>query len=220
MKNVFVIAIGVKEEKRTFFFVSFLFSEIVAMNKKQLYVSNKCISTWIIQVVMNRDHPKGKQNSKMNVQDGDRLMLSVRKYYRVFFIIKFYLMAGNIWAQMKVFFDMKFVNFILYLFFVSGGTALKDVIVQIPRAAKVMDTVTLQCSFDLEGEPLYTVKWYKGSKEFYRFIPKELPSTLVFPLPGVDVDVSNFKLHFYLKRTLRWVTGKIFVFYICWQVKK
>lgn len=75
----------------------------------------------------------------------------------------------------------------------SDVSALKDVIAQIPRAAKVMDTVTLQCSFDLEGEPLYTVKWYKGTKEFYRYIPKELPSTLAFPLPGVDVDVSSLE---------------------------
>lgn len=74
--------------------------------------------------------------------------------------------------------------------FVLGVAALKDVRVHIPLAAKVMDTVTLQCEYDLEGEPLYTVKWYKGTKEFYRYIPKELPSTLVFPLPGIDVDVS------------------------------
>ncbi|KAK9871060.1 hypothetical protein WA026_011341 [Henosepilachna vigintioctopunctata] len=54
-----------------------------------------------------------------------------------------------------------------------------------------MDTVTLQCRYDLEGEQLYTVKWYKGSKEFFRFIPKELPNTQVFPLPGIDVDLSK-----------------------------
>lgn len=57
-------------------------------------------------------------------------------------------------------------------------------------AARIMDTVTLQCKYDLEGDDLYTVKWYKGTKEFYRYIPKELPSTQVFPLPGIDVDVS------------------------------
>ncbi|KAJ8976363.1 hypothetical protein NQ317_013274 [Molorchus minor] len=72
-----------------------------------------------------------------------------------------------------------------------GATALKDVYVSVPQAAKIMDTVTLQCKYDLEGEPLYTVKWYKGSKEFYRYIPKELPNTQVFPLPGIDVDLSK-----------------------------
>ncbi|KAJ8917981.1 hypothetical protein NQ315_011434, partial [Exocentrus adspersus] len=69
--------------------------------------------------------------------------------------------------------------------------ALKDVSVTIPPAVRIMDKVTLQCKYDLEGEPLYTVKWYKGSKEFYRYIPKELPNTQVFPLPGIDVDLSK-----------------------------
>ncbi|VEN38596.1 unnamed protein product [Callosobruchus maculatus] len=54
-----------------------------------------------------------------------------------------------------------------------------------------MDTITLQCRFDLEGEPLYTLKWYKGGKEFYRYIPKEMPNTQVFPLPGINVDRSK-----------------------------
>ncbi|XP_074033989.1 uncharacterized protein [Leptinotarsa decemlineata] len=73
----------------------------------------------------------------------------------------------------------------------SGITALKDVTVTIPLAARIMDTVELQCQYDLEGEPLYTVKWYKGSKEFYRYIPKELPNIQVFPLPGISIDLNK-----------------------------
>lgn len=72
----------------------------------------------------------------------------------------------------------------------------------IPAAAKIMDTVTLQCKYDLEGELLYTVKWYKGQKEFFRYIPKEMPSTQVFPLPGIDVDVSIFFFCFYMGRRI------------------
>ncbi|ERL85008.1 hypothetical protein D910_02431 [Dendroctonus ponderosae] len=53
------------------------------------------------------------------------------------------------------------------------------------------ETITLQCAFDLEGEPLYTVKWYKGSKELFRFIPKELPNSKVFAMPGIEVDLSK-----------------------------
>lgn len=76
-------------------------------------------------------------------------------------------------------------------------SALKDVTVMVPQAATVGDTVTLQCRYNLEGEPLYTVKWYKGQSEFYRYLPKELPNTQVFPLPGIDVDVSiNFNFLF------------------------
>lgn len=71
---------------------------------------------------------------------------------------------------------------------------MKDVSVTVPQAVSVGDTVTLQCSYDLEGEALYMVKWYKGQREFFRYIPKEMPSTQVFPYPGIDVDVSTFEI--------------------------
>lgn len=80
---------------------------------------------------------------------------------------------------------------IVLLFVVSDITAIRQVSVTIPTAVKRFDTVTLQCKYDLENEPLYTLKWYKGTKEFYRYIPKELPSTQVFPLSGVTVDIQK-----------------------------
>ncbi|XP_046409072.1 uncharacterized protein LOC124173952 [Ischnura elegans] len=76
-----------------------------------------------------------------------------------------------------------------------GGDCLKDVDVDVPAAVSLGDTVALRCSFDLEGESLYTVKWYQGKKEFFRYVPKELPPTKVFPLPGVNVDVSASGAH-------------------------
>jgi len=39
----------------------------------------------------------------------------------------------------------------------------------------------LQCHYDLEGGNLYALKWYKGSHEFYSYVPKEMPSIRVFP---------------------------------------
>lgn len=73
--------------------------------------------------------------------------------------------------------------------------------VTIPLAVKIGDTVTLQCDYDLEGDPLYTVKWYKGSREFFRYVPKEMPSTIEFLLAGINIDVStkHFKaFHFFV----------------------
>ncbi|KAL1465656.1 hypothetical protein WDU94_005208 [Cyamophila willieti] len=52
-------------------------------------------------------------------------------------------------------------------------------------------TVTMMCNYDLEGDPLYAVKWYKSRNEFFRYVPKELPHTRVFPYPGINVDVSQ-----------------------------
>ncbi|XP_039291971.1 uncharacterized protein LOC111049505 [Nilaparvata lugens] len=73
----------------------------------------------------------------------------------------------------------------------QGAISLKDVELKVPAAVSPGDTVTLICTYDLEGEELYTVKWYKGREEFYRYIPKELPNTRVFPLPNVNVDMNR-----------------------------
>jgi len=49
----------------------------------------------------------------------------------------------------------------------------------------------LRCNYDLETDSLYAVKWYRGSEEFYRFLPKEAPPKQAFPINGVVVDVSK-----------------------------
>ena len=43
----------------------------------------------------------------------------------------------------------------------------------------------------MEGDKLYSVKWYRNGKEFYRHIPSDNPTTAVFRQPGLYVDVSN-----------------------------
>jgi hypothetical protein len=85
-------------------------------------------------------------------------------------------------------FDHHLIRLVHFLFTGVGG--LQNVSVIVPVAVSPGDTVILHCSYDLEGDELYTVKWYKGRQEFFRYVPKELPHTRVFPLPGVNVDVS------------------------------
>jgi len=48
----------------------------------------------------------------------------------------------------------------------------------------------LSCQFDIETRSLYAVKWYHGTEEFYRYLPKELPPQQVFPKNGINVNVS------------------------------
>ncbi|XP_050308678.1 uncharacterized protein LOC126745041 [Anthonomus grandis grandis] len=99
--------------------------------------------------------------------------------------------------------------FFIFCFLFTGIYSLKDIEVFIPLAVRVRDTITLYCKFDLEGEPLYTVKWYKGRNEFFSFIPKELPSTRVFALPGLDVDLSKSTSNEVVLRNVQpEVTGK------------
>lgn len=76
--------------------------------------------------------------------------------------------------------------------FVAEVSALKAMHIQVPEAVRAGDTVTLSCDYDLESAALYTIKWYRGDEEFYRFVPKESPPTRVFPMPAVNVDVSFF----------------------------
>lgn len=63
--------------------------------------------------------------------------------------------------------------------------------VVIPTAIRRGETATLFCHFDLEGDSLYSVKWYKGRREFYRYTPKEDPAMKIFPIIGLEVEVSK-----------------------------
>lgn len=75
------------------------------------------------------------------------------------------------------------------LLFADIAMTLKDVRIRVPVAVKRGDNVNLTCLYDLEGDTLYSVKWYKGKREFFRFTPKENPSLQVFPVPGIYVEV-------------------------------
>ncbi|XP_046812153.1 uncharacterized protein LOC111675292 [Lucilia cuprina] len=69
--------------------------------------------------------------------------------------------------------------------------ALRDVRVQIPHAVRKGEKAILKCLYDLEGDSLYSVKWYKGRREFYSFTPKETPAMKVFQFAGVKIDRSS-----------------------------
>ena len=68
----------------------------------------------------------------------------------------------------------------------------------VPEHAPFGGEAVLTCDFDLEGEPLYSVKWYKDVYEFARFkydmneggqVGRVRVST--FDVAGVSVDVSE-----------------------------
>lgn len=67
---------------------------------------------------------------------------------------------------------------------------LRIVHVTVPSAIESGKNAVLVCEHDLETDTLYSVKWYKGRREFFRYTPKEIPAVKVFPLPGITVDVS------------------------------
>lgn len=63
--------------------------------------------------------------------------------------------------------------------------------VRIPNHVTKNSTVQLECHYDLNGEQLYSVKWYKDGNEFFRFVPRDNPPAQPFPLTGVSVDLLN-----------------------------
>lgn len=70
----------------------------------------------------------------------------------------------------------------------TNGLRMLELIV--PQHAVLGQNVSLECNFNLDGEKLYSVKWYKDGNEFYRFVPQEKPPALMFVHPGVTAIVS------------------------------
>lgn len=66
--------------------------------------------------------------------------------------------------------------------------------IDVPAHRVVGDKATLICQFDMEGDTLYSVKWYKDDREFYRFVPNDRPKLQVFETEGIQVDVSIFSI--------------------------
>lgn len=59
----------------------------------------------------------------------------------------------------------------------------------VPRVIRSGDDGNLMCLYDLEGEHLYSTRWYRYRREFYRYTPKENPAKKTFPIPGINVEV-------------------------------
>ncbi|XP_046385740.1 uncharacterized protein LOC124155724 [Ischnura elegans] len=50
------------------------------------------------------------------------------------------------------------------------------------------EMVHLECGHELEGDRLYSVKWYKDNEEFYRYVPRAVPHQHSYKVDGVRVD--------------------------------
>lgn len=84
------------------------------------------------------------------------------------------------------------MNFnVTFLSVTDISVGLRDVRVEIPAAVKRGDNALLICNYDMEGDSLYSIKWYKGRREFYRYTPKEPQSIKTFPVAGVSVEVKR-----------------------------
>ncbi|KAG7310132.1 hypothetical protein JYU34_004674 [Plutella xylostella] len=71
-----------------------------------------------------------------------------------------------------------------------GGLRATDLLISPPVVQRGSDA-TLACLYELTDAPLYSVKWYRGRHEFYRFSPTEAPATKIFPFAGINVDLAR-----------------------------
>ncbi|XP_052851323.1 uncharacterized protein LOC128261586 isoform X2 [Drosophila gunungcola] len=88
------------------------------------------------------------------------------------------------------------LNLLAALFFIGtlkdfSVAGLKLTEVRIPKYVIKDSPAQLECLYDLDGEALYSVKWYKDGNEFYRYVPRDMPPAQTFLLPGVIVDLHN-----------------------------
>ncbi|XP_015794197.1 uncharacterized protein LOC107370745 [Tetranychus urticae] len=74
---------------------------------------------------------------------------------------------------------------------ISFIDCLKIVMLEVPSPTIAGESVELTCSYDLEDDKLYSVKWYKDGSEFYRYVPKDWPHAQVLPMEGIKVDTSR-----------------------------
>lgn len=63
---------------------------------------------------------------------------------------------------------------------------------RVPAHVALGTRAALACRWALgPADVLYSVKWYKDGKEFFRHVPRDHEPRRKFPLPGVDVEVQT-----------------------------
>ncbi|XP_074603928.1 uncharacterized protein LOC141857331 [Brevipalpus obovatus] len=68
----------------------------------------------------------------------------------------------------------------------------------VPSSVMIGDSTWFNCSFDLQGENLYSIKWYRDEVEFYRYIARDLQGPpdqeRLPPIEGIYLDLSRSNL--------------------------
>ncbi|KAK8780085.1 hypothetical protein V5799_018574 [Amblyomma americanum] len=71
-------------------------------------------------------------------------------------------------------------------------SAVKLVNAEIPSPTTLGETVGLSSIYELNGDRLYSVKWYKNDVEFYRFVPNDWPPVMRGPSVGSTSTAMSF----------------------------
>ncbi|XP_044733693.1 uncharacterized protein LOC123296297 [Chrysoperla carnea] len=74
-------------------------------------------------------------------------------------------------------------------------SGLRLIEMSVPTIADPRESMEISCTFDMGGEELNSVKWYKDEEEFFRFMPLQHPPVLTFPVAGVHLDNHMHQQH-------------------------
>ncbi|KAJ9576144.1 hypothetical protein L9F63_006966, partial [Diploptera punctata] len=71
----------------------------------------------------------------------------------------------------------------------AGSRTLQKPKLLVPETVRVGNKlITLKCDYNLHGERLYSVQWFKNSIEIFRFMPSSTPQKIALPIPGINID--------------------------------
>nr|XP_042904813.1 uncharacterized protein LOC122270638 [Parasteatoda tepidariorum] len=91
---------------------------------------------------------------------------------------------------------------IVFIIATKDCTSLKLRDFSVPPVVMLGDPVWFNCSYDLERDKLYSIKWHKNNVEFYRYLPADNPPGQKYELPGIHLELDHsFEGHIYMSRT-------------------
>ncbi|XP_044751233.1 uncharacterized protein LOC123311392 [Coccinella septempunctata] len=76
---------------------------------------------------------------------------------------------------------------------IPGCLSLRLTNMTAPLIQDPRESMGLFCEFDMGGEDLYAVKWYKDDHEFFRYSPAGQQKLMEFQVMGVHVDLVRTK---------------------------
>ncbi|XP_074595345.1 uncharacterized protein LOC141850587 [Brevipalpus obovatus] len=93
---------------------------------------------------------------------------------------------------------IQFFSFIILCFFSGISSSLRIKSIHVPPTLRLGQATWLNCSYELEDDHLYSIKWFKSDleepdankTEFYRYLANEQPPINVYETPGIFVQTN------------------------------
>lgn len=102
-----------------------------------------------------------------------------------------------------------FLTLLTLALLAKGTLSLRLLRLDVPSVARRGEPIWLNCSYDLDRDQLYSVKWYKNNVEIYRYLPSETPRVKVYNMPGIHIDLLRSNISdLYLNETDLHTEGK------------